>query len=306
MMRLPILSRRAPVAPLAATCNAVTTALCVGLFSGPATAQTAAQTAVSGDVVSIGGSVTEIVYALGQQDRLAARDTTSSYPPEAEALPDVGYVRALSAEGVLSMNPALILSEDGAGPPEVIEVLHSAGVRFQMLEPAMDGPGIGAKIRAVGAALEVGEAAEALASQVEADMVRATDAARAMAGDSPKRVLFVLSLQGGRIMASGTGTQADAMIRLAGGVNALDGIEGFKQVSDEAVTTAAPDVILMMDRGGDHAVADDVLFSMPAIRPTPAAQTQSVLRMDGLYLLGFGPRTPAAVAELSAALYGAP
>ncbi|MBZ8119764.1 ABC transporter substrate-binding protein [Roseovarius sp. LXJ103] len=286
--------------------TATALALAITLFVSVLPFQKAVQAASPGDVVSLGGSVTEIVYALGQQDRLAARDTTSSYPPEAEGLPDVGYVRALSAEGVLSVNPALILSEDGAGPPEVIEVLKRAGVRFEQLEPAMDGEGIAAKIRAVGRALEVLDAAEDLAGQVEADMRRVTGSAAKLAGDAPKRVLFILSTQGGRIMASGTGTQADAMIRLAGGVNAIDGVEGYKPLSDEAVSTAAPDVILMMDRGGDHSVADDVLFAMPAIRPTPAAVSESVVRMNGLYLLGFGPRTPDAVAELSAALYGDP
>jgi iron complex transport system substrate-binding protein len=117
--------------------------------------------------------------------------------------------------------------------------------------------------------------------------------------------MFVLSTQGGRIMASGTGTAADAIIRMAGGVNAVTGFEGYKQMSDEAVGRAAPDVILMMDRGGDHGVADDDLFAMAPIRLTPAAQSRSVVRMDGLLMLGFGPRTAEAVERLSAALYGA-
>ncbi|QIE47508.1 ABC transporter substrate-binding protein [Pseudohalocynthiibacter aestuariivivens] len=284
--------------------TATTIALTTVMFVGFLPFQKPLHAAGSGDVVSIGGSVTEIVYALGQEGRLVARDTTSSYPPEAETLADVGYMRALSAEGVLSLNPTLILSEADAGPPEVIDVLQSAGVRFEMLEPAMDGPGIGTKIRAIGAALDVAEAAKTLADQVEVDMRRVTMEATEMAADAPKRVLFILSTQSGRIMASGTGTQADAMIRLAGGVNAIAGVQGYKLLSDEAITSAAPDVILMMDRSGDHAVADDVLFNMPAIRPTPAAASEHIVRMNGLYLLGFGPRTPDAVADLSAALYG--
>ena len=73
-------------------------------------------------VVSIGGAVTEIVYALGEEARLVARDTTSNYPPEATALPDVGYIRRLSPEGVMSVRPDLILSEEGAGPPEALKV----------------------------------------------------------------------------------------------------------------------------------------------------------------------------------------
>ena len=84
----------------------------------------------------------------------------------------------------------------------------------------------------------------------------------------------------------------------------MAGFQGYKQVTDEAVIAAAPDAILMMDRGGDHGLADDALFAMPAIATTPAAATRSVVRMDGLHLLGFGPRTASAVTELAEALNG--
>lgn len=262
-----------------------------------------AQQAAEADVLSIGGSVTEIVVALGQQHRLKARDTTSSFPPDVTALPDVGYMRALSPEGVLSVGPSLILSEEGAGPPEALDVIRDADIAFVEVPDAMTAEGILRKIAVIGDALGVPEKADALAADVETDLAQAiADAERAP--DSKKRVLFVLSTQGGRINASGTGTEADALIRMAGGVNAISEYEGYKQLTDEAVGLAAPDVILMMDRGGDHGAGDDALFDMPAIRLTPAAQTRSSVRMNGLLMLGFGPRTAQAVRELNAALYG--
>jgi iron complex transport system substrate-binding protein len=118
------------------------------------------------------------------------------------------------------------------------------------------------------------------------------------------RVLFILSAQGGRLLASGTGTAADGIIRMAGGVNAIDGFEGYKTLTDEAAAVARPDVILMMDRSGDHAADDAQLFALPALAGSPAAATGSVVRMDGLLLLGFGPRTAEAVRALSRALGG--
>lgn len=255
-------------------------------------------------VLSIGGSVTEIVYALGEGDRLVARDTTSTYPAEAEDLPDVGYMRALSPEGVLSVSPGLILSEEGAGPPETMEVLNSAGVEIVTIPTVETGAGIADKIRRVGKALDVPDKADALAANVEAEIADAQSRAERLADETPKRVLFVLSMQGGRVMASGTGTAAASIIELAGGTNAVTEFQGYKPMTDEAVSRAAPDVILMMDRGGDHAIADEVLFGMPAFQPTPAAETGTILRMDGLFLLGFGPRTAQAVTELSEKLYG--
>ena len=253
-------------------------------------------------IISIGGAVTEIVYALGQEDRLAGRDRTSTYPAEATALPDIGYMRALAPEGVLSVSPDLIISVEGAGPPETIDVLRSAKVEMVEIPEHYTRDGIISKIRAVGAALDQDEAADQLASQVGQDIDRAHQAAIEAANGKPQRVLFVLSTQGGKITASGTGTSADGIIRLAGGVNAVSEFESWKEMSPEAVSIAAPDVILMMSRGGDHGAATEELLSMPAIALTPAGQNRRVVRMDGLHLLGFGPRTASAITELSQAL----
>ncbi|MFP7675196.1 hemin ABC transporter substrate-binding protein [Marivita sp. S0852] len=253
------------------------------------------------DVLSIGGSVTEIIYALDQQHRLVGRDTTSSWPPETEALPDVGYIRALSPEGVLAVNPKLIIAEDGAGPPEAIDVLRDASVEMVVVPDDFSAQGILNKIRIVGDALDVKDRADALISETSAALAAAETAAQANGG-SGKRVMFILSTEGGRIMASGTGTEADGVIKMAGGTNAITDFEGYKQISDEAVIAAAPDAILMMDRDGDFGMATDDLLDLPAIATTPAAEARAVIKMNGLLLLGFGPRTAEAVRKLSAAL----
>lgn len=256
-------------------------------------------------VLSIGGSVTEIIYALGQQDRLIARDTTSSYPAEVQELPDVGYMRALSSEGVLSVKPDLILSEEGAGPPETVAILKEAGIPFETIPSGTDADGLTAKIEAVAETLGVPEAADAPVEALTADLARLAEVTGNEA--EPKRVMFILSLQGGRVMASGQGTEADAIIRLAGAENAVQGVDGYKPLTDEAITAAAPDVILMMKRGTDdngHAAAAEALMANPAIAATPAAESGSVIRMDGLYLLGFGPRTGRAALDLHDAIYG--
>lgn len=252
-------------------------------------------------IVAIGGSLTEIVYALGEEDRLIARDTTSVFPGEALALPDVGYMRALSPEGVLSVDPDLILTLEGAGPPEAMEVIRSASVPVVTVPESFEREGVLAKVEAVGKALGVEKEAAELAMRIDADLQTAEDAVADI--DDPARVLFILSMEGGRVMASGTGTAADGMIRLAGGENAITDYSGYKQLTDEAIVTAAPDVILLMDRGGnlDPATAD--LSNQPALAATPAAEAGRVIRMDGAFLLGFGPRTADAAKELAAALY---
>ncbi|WP_286789408.1 heme/hemin ABC transporter substrate-binding protein, partial [Thioclava sp. UBA3469] len=141
------------------------------LTAGPALAEPAR-------VISLGGAVTEIVVALGAEDRLVARDTTSQYPERITELPDVGYVRALSAEGVLALDPDLILAEATAGPPEAVETLKAAGVDFVALPGDPSVQGVREKIAVVGAALDREEAAERLTASFDAEM----DAVRKSAG----------------------------------------------------------------------------------------------------------------------------
>lgn len=263
--------------------------------------------ALADRVLALGGAVTETVHALGQGDRLVARDTTSSYPPEVLGLPDVGYVRALSPEGVLSVRPDLIIAEEGAGPPETVDILKAAGIPFHQIASGEDAETVIARIEAVAEALGMPQAAAAPLAAIRADFA-ALEAARDSV-DQPARVMFILSLQGGRVLAAGQDNGADAMLRLAGAENAVTGFSGYKPLTDEAITAAAPDIILMMNRGeadSDHGASDAALLAMPAISTTPAARQGRVIRMDGLYLLGFGPRTGQAALDLHRALYEAP
>jgi iron complex transport system substrate-binding protein len=252
-------------------------------------------------IVAIGGAVTEIVFALGEQDHLVARDSTSTWPQAAVALPDVGYMRALSPEGVLSVDPSGILALQGSGPKETVEVLKKASVPYVEVPETYDHEGILERIRVVGTALGVEDKAAALMAETDGRL-KAAEARTAGIGKR-KRVLFILSMQGGKILAAGRDTAANGIVQLAGAVNAIDGYSGYKQLSDEAVVTAAPDVILMMDHAGP-AVPDEVLFANAAIGQTPAGAARKVIRMDGGYLLGFGPRTASAISDLAGALYG--
>ncbi|TCP60926.1 iron complex transport system substrate-binding protein [Rhodovulum bhavnagarense] len=249
-------------------------------------------------VLSVGGAVTEIVYALGAGDRLVARDTTSTFPEAARDLPDVGYMRRLSPEGVLSVRPDLIIAEEGAGPPETIELLEAAAIPFVEIPDGHDGAAVLAKIAAVASALDLPEQGAVLADEVQAAL-GAT--AAATADVVPRRVLFVMSVQGGRILAAGRDTAADGIIAMAGAQNAVTEFEGYKPLTDEAVTRAAPEVILMMARDGAEDLSAEVL-AHPAIRTTPAGRNGALVQMDGLYLLGFGPRTAQAAQDLSRAL----
>lgn len=256
-------------------------------------------------VLALGGSITETAFALGQGARLVARDSTSTYPPEAQTLPEVGYMRALTPEGVLSVAPDLILAEDGAGPPETLAVLKQAGVPLQTLPDGHDPDSLRDKIAGVAQALLVPDAAAPLLDRLDADLARLDRAIREI--DRPRRVMFILTAQGGRVLAAGQDSGADAMIRMAGAQNAVQGFPGYKLLTDEAISAADPDLIVTISWGepdGGQGDLDAALLAMPAIASTRAGREGAVIRMDGLYLLGFGPRTGQAALELHRAIYG--
>jgi iron complex transport system substrate-binding protein len=256
----------------------------------------------SSRIVAIGGSITEIFYALGEERLLIARDSTSVYPEAAFKLPDVGYMRALSPEGVLSVDPSAIIALEGSGPKEAVEVLRKAKVPYLTVPETFDRGGIVEKIKLVGQAIGAEQKAAELAASVDKDLEAAE--ARAAGIDRRRRVLFILSAEGGKILAAGAGTAADGIIKLAGGDNAIDAFQGYRQLSEEAIVTANPNLILMMSRGGSNGPTDADLLAHPAIASTPAGKDKRLLRMDGAYLLGFGPRTAAAAHDLAVALYG--
>lgn len=256
----------------------------------------------SSRLVTVGGALTEIVYALGLEDKLIARDRTSSYPESVQKLPDIGYMRQLSSEGVLSVAPTAMLVVEGSGPQETMDVLKRASVPMIIVPEVYTAQGILDKITAVGQALGAQDKAATLAAKVSADL-KSVEAATAGISQK-KRVLFILSRQGGRLLASGQNTAADSMIKMAGGVNAIDAFQGYKQLTDEALDQAAPDLILMMNTGADKATEDhSELLSNPALAATPAGQNKAIVTMDGLYLLGFGPRAAEAARDLSQSLY---
>jgi iron complex transport system substrate-binding protein len=252
-------------------------------------------------IISIGGSVTEILYALGLQQQIIAVDTTSLFPPSAlQEKPNVGYMRQLSAEGVLGLSPTLILAIEGSGPRETIDVLERAKVPLIIVPDRFSTDGVIDKIRLISADVGVSRRGECLADAVRRDV--AALAAMRKEIQQQVKVIFILSLANGHPVVAGRGTAADGIIRMAGGANAFDDFEGYKPVNDEAIAAARPEAVLVMDRG-EHAMSADTVFSEPGLALTPAAEHKTLISMEGLYLLGFGPRTVRAARDLASRLY---
>jgi iron complex transport system substrate-binding protein len=278
------------------------TCAAIALLAWADAAQAACELPVrDGPIVSIGGDVTEIVYALGAGARVTAVDITSRHPKEARDLPQVGYMRQLSAEPILSLSPRLILAIADAGPPQVLDQLQSAGTCLALIPDEHSTEGVIRKVAAVAAALDRKAEGEALAAKLEAEFAALQSSLSAIK-DKP-RVLFLFSVGEGAPMVGGGKTSAHAIITLAGGQNAIESFEEFKPASSEGIIAAAPDVVLVTELTLEKLGGIDGLLQRTDIAQTPAGKAKRIVAMESLLLLGFGPRTPQAIRDLATALH---
>lgn len=258
-----------------------------------------AHAAPSSRVVALGGDVTEIVYALGAESGLVCDDQTSLYPEAATKLPQVGYLRTLGAEGVLSCRPDLILASADAGPAAVVSELEASGVRFVRVTNAHSPDAVLAKIETVAKALGAEKEGEALQSRYRAGL--AAEQGAIAAKPTHPRALFLMAQGAGVAMAAGHGSAADAMLTLAGAEN-VAGFDGYKPLTAEAAVALKPDVIIIGARAAAALGGIEAVRARPEIALTPAGQQGRIVAIDELLLLGFGLRTPEALVALDKAL----
>ena len=250
-------------------------------------------------IVTAGAAVTEIVSGLGLGPQIVAVDTSSKNLEQARDKPDVGYVRMLGAEGILSQKPDLFLASGEAGPPAVLEQIKAAGVDVVVVPNGYSLDNIDDKIRAIAAAAGRVEAGEKLITQVDADVQALHAATAANEGELPG-VVFLLARHGGNLMAAGTETAAHAMIEASGGRNVAASFTGYKPLSAEIFAAATPDFVIVSESvGGDDT---ELLARVPGLGATPAGRQLRVIRVDDAAFLGFGPRTPSAATEVARVL----
>jgi iron complex transport system substrate-binding protein len=249
-------------------------------------------------LVTAGSAVTEIAVALGLGPQIVAVDTSSKHLDETRDKPDIGYVRTLGAEGILSQKPDLVLVSGEAGPPPVLGQIRAADVDLVVVPNGHSLDNIDDKIRAIAAATGRTEQGETLVAQVERD-IATLRAATAGGGERPG-VVFLLARHGGNLMAAGAETAAHAMIEASGGRNVCADFAGYKPLSAEIFAAATPEFVIVSESvGGDDAA---LVANVPGLGATPAGRELRVIRVDDAAFLGFGPRTPSAATEVAAAL----
>ncbi|MBB5369425.1 MULTISPECIES: hemin ABC transporter substrate-binding protein [unclassified Janthinobacterium] len=258
-------------------------------------------------LISVGGALTEIVYALDAQADLVGVDTTSLFPATAQKLPQVGYARTLSSEGLLSLAPTQLIATEEAGPPTVLRQVRDAGVSVSVLNANNKFEGVLERVKQVGQLTGRVEPAARLSQTLQKQWdgaLASVQQRRQSSAHAPVRVLFILAHAPNQVMVGGRETGADAMLAYAGAVNVMGGQAGFagyKPLTPEAVIAARPDVVLVTDQGLKASGGVEGILKLPGLEQTPAGRKHRIVSLEAMLLLGFGPRMPQALTELDAA-----
>jgi iron complex transport system substrate-binding protein len=276
-------------------------ALCVGLLAS----HQAAAAELPQRWVSAGGAVSEWVSALGGEAKLVGVDTTSQHPESLKALPSIGYQRQLSAEGILSLRPQILVGTEEMGPPPVLSQIRNAGVQVELFSAQPDVAALQGNLQHLGQLLgaedQASQALKVYQQQLDQQKVRITEA---QLKQKAPGVLLLIGNAGGKPLIAGKDTAADWLLQRAGGHN-LATHTGYKPFSNESLASLNPEVLVFADRALTGDAARAALFKEnPILSSTRAAKNGRVMELDPTLLVGgLGPRLPEALKKLSDGFY---
>jgi len=251
-------------------------------------------------IVSLNGTVSEVLVELGLENSIVGVDVASTYPASLAEIPRVGHSRQISAEGVLALAPEIVIATTQDIKPELAEQIRNAGVRVYLFDHVYSKEGAKGLIQSLADSLGREKEAEAILMRLEKDLQQV----KSVAEDAAKpKVLFIYARGSGTMMVAGKDTQVDQMIRLAGGKNAMEDFSDFKPLTAEALVASNPDVILMFDSGLSSLGGVDQLLEVQGVEQTNAGKNRKIVEMDGQLLTGFSPRLGKAIQELSSKIH---
>jgi iron complex transport system substrate-binding protein len=253
-------------------------------------------------IVSIGGDVTEVIYAINKQDKLVGADTTSYFPPEVNRLPKVGYKRTLSAEGILSLKPDLIIHSGSAGPQSVIKQLKATGVEIIKVDDGHNFSAIKGKLEIISEKLGAEDKKNELIQKLESQYAELGK--RKEVQSNKKSAIFVLSHTGDRSLVAGKNSSAEGFFTIVGIENAIEDFNGFKPLNPESLVSLNPDyIILSKTLGTKENELKESLLKTPGIEKIKAVEEDNIIFVDAMRATGFGSRTIEAALELNGKIY---
>ncbi|MBB5634858.1 iron complex transport system substrate-binding protein [Pedobacter cryoconitis] len=245
-------------------------------------------------IVSLSGAISEVLAGTGLEKNIVGTDITSNYPESLKAKPKVGHNKNINAEGIMALQPDLVIGIKKDISPALAAQFKTAGVKLLLVDQEFSIHGTKHLISTLTDSLHVKPKGDSLIKVLDADLAKVK-----MAAKKPK-VLFIYARGAGTIMVGGTGTQVESAIKLAGGQNAVTEFPDYKPLTAEALVKANPDVILFFDSGLQSLGGPDGVAKIQGIKETNAGKNKKIISMDGELLGSFGPRLGIAIQELAA------
>ena len=242
-------------------------------------------------IVSIGSSITEIIYFLNSQDQIIAIDITSNFPEDAKKFPSVGYIRNLSTEGLLSTNPSIIISEDDIGPKNIIKQIQDTKTELRIIPEEQTLNGIIQKIQCVGNIIGQQEEAEKKISSEINPVINKIKEIKKEKDLRNIKIMMILSTEGNSTVVAGANTSGDSFIKMLGATNIFESINGWKAVTAETILLKNPDYIIIPEKDLHKQSNVNTISENVILKETNAGKNNGYIIKDGMAILGYGPRT---------------
>ena len=282
---------------------------CLFLFTSCSRFHNAPNTATDTRYVVISPIYNEIIWSLGAQDTVVGVDLSTTYPPEVKKVQTVGYHRALSAEGILSLHPTAIIHDNNIGPPQVVQQLQQLNMPMKTFTAKNDSfDGTKALIREMGAYFHKEARAEELCNTLDTQRTASLEQVKQYT-DHPRVAVIHFGRASNVYLVVGKGGGGDGggvsqMIELAGGQMAVENRGMQRMESPEIVAKANPDVILLTDYGYDRLGGSiDQIKALPGVATSAAARTNHIYRIEENVLNYFGPRSGENIAKVAALIH---
>jgi len=248
-----------------------------------------AQTQQAQRIVALGGGITEIIYALDQEHRLAGVDQSSLYPEKVRLLPSVGYYRNIPVEGVMQLKPDLVIASEQAGPLHSLNQLKSLGLRVESVSDQPQLESLYNRIEQIAQLLGVSERGQQLRDELEYQL------GHGYQYSAEKPSVMIVVLRAGKLLGAGRGTAAAKIIELSSLENALNDMNGYQPLSAEVVSARMPFAVVVTTLSVQSLGGIDAVRDHPALRHVPAVRTGRLIEIDDMLAQGLGPRLPAAI-----------
>lgn len=250
-------------------------------------------------IITAGGTITEVVDALGYGSQIIATDITSTYPVSMQALPSIGYRNQIKAEGILALGPDLVLIEENYLTPDVVDQLKAAQVNIQVFKKPTTVEGTKTMVNEIAAFFDEVEKGAEINKSIDADLAELDTYLKSQ--ESKPKAIFVMARGPETVFVAGDKTFATEIFKMAQLEGTATGFDEFAPLTPESLVQMNPEYLVFFESGIQSLGGKEGLVKIQGIEQTTAYKEGQIVALDGQYLSGFGPRVGKAALELAKA-----